>query len=150
MGRLSENSENYGLRSVSMIKNRSMPQATIIPEIPYPDVNQAASWLARAFGFAERLRIGNHRVQLTFGDGAIIVTSQEGHERSPYSLMVRVPDVDAHCRHAESHGAKIVSPPTDYLYGERQYTATDFAGHTWTFSQTISDIDPSEWGGILV
>jgi hypothetical protein len=46
-----------------MITNRSMPPGTIIPELAYPDVREAARLLCRAFGFRERLRIANHRVQ---------------------------------------------------------------------------------------
>ena len=63
--------------------------------------------------------------------------------------MVRVNDIDRHYEHAKSSGAKIVSPPNDYPYGERQYTVEDPGGHRWTFSQTIADIDPKSWGGIL-
>jgi uncharacterized glyoxalase superfamily protein PhnB len=40
--------------------------------------------------------------------------------------------------------------PTDFEYGERQYTAQDPAGHQWTFSETLADVAPEEWGGILV
>ena len=40
--------------------------------------------------------------------------------------------------------------PTDFMFGERQYTAEDLAGHHWTFSETRADIHPDEWGGILV
>jgi hypothetical protein len=36
------------------------------------------------------------------------------------------------------------------MYGERQYSAEDFAGHRWTFTQTIADIDPKDWGGMAV
>jgi hypothetical protein len=32
-------------------------------------------------------------------------------------------------------------------YGERQYNADDFAGHSWTFSQSVEDVHPEEWGG---
>jgi len=28
-------------------------------------------------------------------------------------------------------------------------TLVDIGGHTWTFSQTIADIDPADWGGEL-
>ena len=31
--------------------------------------------------------------------------------------------------------------------GERQYNATDIGGHHWTFSQSIADVAPEEWGG---
>ncbi len=40
--------------------------------------------------------------------------------------------------------------PKDFEYGERQYNAEDFAGHQWTFSETIRDVAPEEWGGISV
>jgi hypothetical protein len=48
-----------------MKKNRSIPDATVIPVLIYPEVRAAAAWLTEAFGFAERLRIGeNHRSRL--------------------------------------------------------------------------------------
>lgn len=132
-----------------MVNNRSMPPGSVVPESPYPDVHQAAQWLAEAFGFKQRLRIGHHRIQLTFGDGSIVATSLEGsHPR--YAVMVRVEDVDAHHEHAIEQGARVPSPPADYPYGERQYTAQDLAGHTWIFSQSIKDVDPADWGGELV
>jgi len=40
--------------------------------------------------------------------------------------------------------------PADFEYGERQYSAEDPAGHQWTFSETLADIAPEEWGGISV
>ena len=63
---------------------------------------------------------------------------------------MRVADVDAHCDLARQLGARILNPPTDYPYGERQYTAEDIGGHKWTFSQTLADVDPRDWGGTLV
>jgi hypothetical protein len=36
------------------------------------------------------------------------------------------------------------------MYGERQYTAQDLAGHQWTFSETLADVDPGTWGGDYV
>jgi uncharacterized glyoxalase superfamily protein PhnB len=64
--------------------------------------------------------------------------------------MIRVADVDAHCERAKAAGAQIVNPPTTYPFGERQYSAVDFAGHVWTFSQSVADSDPGSWGGVLV
>ncbi len=132
-----------------MSTNRSMPSCAVIPVLPYPDVAEAVAWLGRAFGFVERLRIGDHRAQLTCGDGCLVVAATPG-AAAGHSIMVRVPDADAHCRQARAAGAQIVSPPTDYPYGERQYTAADFAGHLWTFSQTVADVDPASWGGTVV
>ncbi len=36
------------------------------------------------------------------------------------------------------------------MYGERQYTAEDLAGHRRTFSETLDDVDPQSWGGHYV
>lgn len=133
-----------------MTANRSMPDATVIPVLGYDDVPEAADWLCRAFGLRVRLRIADHRIQLIFGDGAVVAAGGGVGDASSHSLLVRVDDADAHHARAEAAGARIVSPPTDYPYGERQYSATDVGGHRWTFSQTIADADPAVWGGILV
>jgi len=132
-----------------MISNRSMPTSAIIPELPYPDVREAVDWLCQAFGFTERLRIGTHRAQLTFGNGSIVVT-QGSAAAASCAIMVRVEDVDSHHAQSVQAGAPILNPPTDYPYGERQYTAQDLGGHRWTFSQTIADVDPATWGGLLL
>lgn len=130
-----------------MIRNRSMPPGVIIPEVPYDDVGTAATWLCQTFGFKERLRIGNHRCQLTFGESSIVVIERKAPGIS--SIMVHVDDIDSHYEHVKGSGADIISPPTDYPFGERQYTVEDLGGHRWTFSQTIADVDPATWGGIL-
>ena len=135
-----------------MRANRSIPRCTVIPELAYRDVGEARSWLCDAFGFTVRLEIGNHRAQLNVGDGAVVLTELGQRERHgeldvAHSVMVRVDDADSHHEHARQHGARIVRPPTDYPYGERQYTAVDLGGHYWTFSQSIADVDPTDWGG---
>ena len=137
--------------------NRSVPQATVIPVLIYRDVREAVTWLSAAFGFTERVRIGeNHRSQLQFGAGAVIVGDVRGDRRPPrrgettHSILVRVDDARAHCEHARAHGARILTEPSDFEFGERQYNAEDFAGHRWTFSQTLADVAPEEWGGLSV
>jgi uncharacterized glyoxalase superfamily protein PhnB len=53
-----------------MTTNRSAPSATVIPVLVYPDVRAAVAWLTDAFGFRERVRIGEgHRAQLARGGG---------------------------------------------------------------------------------
>lgn len=133
-----------------MLKNRSMPQSVIIPEIPYPDVPAAVEWLCRSFGFSERLRIGSHRCQLTFGQGDVVVMHADRASLPQYSIMVRISHIEEHLSRAAQEGARIINPLADYPYGERQYTAEDLAGHRWTFSQTIMDIDPVAWSGVLM
>ena len=140
-----------------MKPNRSIPPATVIPVLVYPDVREAVDWLTTAFGFVERVRIGeNHRSQLSVGEGAVIVGDVRNERRPPrpgevtHSVMVRVDDAQAHCERARAHGARIVMEPSDFEYGERQYTAEDIAGHQWTFSETLADVAPKDWGGISV
>jgi uncharacterized glyoxalase superfamily protein PhnB len=67
----------------------------------------------------------------------------------PFSILVRVGDVDRHARVAEAAGAYLLSSPETFPYGERQYSAADLAGHIWTFSQSIASVDPATWGGQL-
>jgi uncharacterized glyoxalase superfamily protein PhnB len=129
----------------------------VIPILIYPDVREAVDWLSKAFGFVERVQIGeDHRSQLAFGEGAVIVGDVRGERRPPrsgevtHSVMVRVLDATAHCAQARAHGARIVMEPTDFQYGERQYTAEDPVGHQWTFSETLADVAPEEWGGTTV
>lgn len=122
-----------------------MPPSTVIPVLGYDDVGKAIDWLCAAFGFKERWRAGNHRAQLAVGDGAVALTERRG---MPAEIMVRIADADAHCERARQHGAEIVGAPTDYPYGERQYTAVDLGGHHWTFSQSIADVAPEDWGGV--
>ena len=140
-----------------MKPNRSIPASTVIPVLIYPDVREAVAWLCAAFGFAERVRIGeDHRSQLRVGDGAVIIGDVRHDRRPPrpgevtHAVTVRVEDARAHCERARAHGARILMEPTDFEYGERQYTAGDLAGHQWTFSETLADVAPEEWGGTTV
>jgi uncharacterized glyoxalase superfamily protein PhnB len=140
-----------------MKPNRSIPQAAVIPVLVYPDVRAAVEWLDGAFGFRERVRIGEaHRSQINVGDGAVIVADVSGDRRAPlageetHRVMVRIEDADAHCERARSYGARILREPADQPFGERQYEAEDLAGHRWTFSQTMADVAPGDWGGTVV
>ena len=135
-----------------MLVNRSMPRSTVIPELAYPDLSTAADWLERTFGFTVRVRIGNHRIQMNVGDGALVLIESvgvvpKGAFASTHSVMIRVENVDAHYQQALHQGATILRAPETYPYGERQYTAEDLAGRRWTFSQSVVDVDPVTWGG---
>jgi uncharacterized glyoxalase superfamily protein PhnB len=133
-----------------VIANRSVPSASVIPVLAYADVREAVDWLRDAFGFRKRLLIGDHRAHLVFAEGAVVVTRSDSPPGDTHSVLVRVEDADAHHARAAEQGARILNPPTDYPYGERQYTAEDLGGHAWTFSESIADVDPASWGGTLV
>ncbi len=103
-----------------MVSNRSIPSVTVIPVLAYPDVNQAADWLRGAFGFSVRLRIGDHGVQLSAGNGAVTVRELRPNEfNAPlgagHSVTVRVEDADAHCERARTRGARITQEPLTQL-----------------------------------
>ncbi|MHB1988279.1 MAG: VOC family protein [Acidimicrobiales bacterium] len=91
-----------------------------MPSLTYPDVEHAVEWLTRVFGLVEHIRIGDHRAQLGFGDGAVFV-ADANHGRCPpsadesvtHSVMVRVEDVNAHYEPFwQPAAAYSVSPPT--------------------------------------
>jgi uncharacterized glyoxalase superfamily protein PhnB len=131
-----------------MLSNRSMPGSIVIPELAYPNIGEAIDWLCKTFGFALGIRMGDHRAQLNVGDGgAVVLIEKNAGVSLRTAVMVRVEDVDAHYDRARQNGAKIIREPRDYPYGERQYNVEDFAGHHWSFSQSVADIDPREWGG---
>ena len=141
-----------------MLTNRSAPPATVTPVLIYPDVREAVSWLERAFGFGERVRIGDdHRAQLRVGeDGSIVVADVRHDEVAPsggvvtHEIKVRVPDVDAAFTRARGAGAKVLQEPHTWEYGERSGVVEDPAGHRWELTQTVRDVDPEEWGGVAV
>ena len=128
-----------------MLQNRSIPTCTVIPVLSYPDVSAAVEWLCATFGFTLRLRIGNHRAQLNVADGALVIA--EGLVSGCDAVMVRVADVDSHHARALKHGARIINAPAEEPYGEKQYSVEDFGGRRWTFSQSVADVAPQDWGG---
>jgi uncharacterized glyoxalase superfamily protein PhnB len=137
-----------------MKNNRSIPPVTVIPVLVYPDVRAAVDWLTAAFGFAERTRIGeSHRAQMSIGaDGAMIVADVAGLRQPPqahivtHEIKVRVGDVAEQFERARAAGAKVLEPPVDREYGERECTVEDLAGHRWQFSETLRDVAPEEFG----
>ena len=119
-----------------MLTNRSAPPATVTPVLVYPDVRAAVAWLKAAFGFEERVRIGDaHRAQLRVGsDGAVVVADVRGDQVAPSGgvvtqlVKVRVPDVDAAFARACDHGARVVEELGHYEYGERSGVVEDLGG----------------------
>ena len=73
-----------------MLTNRSAPPATVTPVLVYPDVRGAVARLERAFGFEERVRIGEtHRSQMRVGeDGSIVVADVRRDQVAPTGGVV--------------------------------------------------------------
>jgi uncharacterized glyoxalase superfamily protein PhnB len=141
-----------------MLTNRSAPPATVTPVLIYPDVREAVAWLEQAFGFGERVRIGDdHRAQLRVGeDGSIVVADVRRDQVAPSGgvvtqvIKIPVPDVDAAFVRARDAGAKVLEEPHTWEYGERSGVVEDPAGHRWELTQTVRDTAPEEWGGTTV
>jgi uncharacterized glyoxalase superfamily protein PhnB len=141
-----------------MSTNRSAPPATVTPVLIYPDVRAAVAWLESAFGFGERVRIGDaHRAQLRVGsDGSVVVADVRRDQVAPsdgvvtHVVKVRVPDVDAAFEQARDFGARVLEEPKTWEYGERSCLLEDLAGHRWELTQTVRDVEPEEWGGTTV
>src|SRR5262245_130599 len=140
-----------------MVVNRSAPRATVVPILVYEDVAAAVDWLCNAFGFQERLRATGpggviFHAQLAIAEGVVMLGRQGGEFRPPRPdevsqyVTVHVEDVDRHHEQARASGARILKPPADMPFGERQYTALDAWGHRWTFSQSIADVPLEAWG----
>jgi uncharacterized glyoxalase superfamily protein PhnB len=124
----------------------------VTPVLVYPDVRAAVAWLESAFGFEERVRVGEaHRAQMRVGeDGALVVADVRREQVAPsgggvtHVVKVRVPDVDAAFARARDAGARVVEEPTSWEYGERSCMLEDPAGHRWELSQTVRDVGPEE------
>lgn len=133
-----------------MRHNRSIPPCPVIPVLRYPDPGAAADWLGKAFGFTVRLRIANHRIQMHAGEGCCTLAEGTTVPNNACMIQIRVEDAKKHCEQARRAGARILTEPADHPFGERQYTAADFYGHQWNFTETIADIEPESWGGTSV
>jgi uncharacterized glyoxalase superfamily protein PhnB len=131
---------------------------TTVPMLTYEDVDAAAEWLCRVFGFREtdeRYRDDEGRVthaELSYGDGLVMLgfasPDYRGPKRhaekceqarrwldNPYvvdGVLVQVDDIDAHLRHAREAGGEILRGIDDEPFG-RIYTAADPEGHRWMF-----------------
>jgi uncharacterized glyoxalase superfamily protein PhnB len=150
-----------------MTSNRSAAPGPVFPTLVYEDVGAAIDWLCKAFGFVERFRYGPEDkpagAQLAVGEGSVFLTgprigqSPDWADRARFrppranevssAVGVRVETIDDHYERARSAGARILNPPQTYPFGERQYTAEDPGGHRWSFTQSVADVAPEDWGG---
>jgi uncharacterized glyoxalase superfamily protein PhnB len=155
-----------------MTTNRSRPPGTVVPRLVYTDVGDAIEWLCRSFGFTVRFQYGPDDAPagafLNVGEGGCVSLTVARTGQSPnwaddrallrpprtgevtHSVGVQVADVDSHYARATRNGVRVFGPPTTHPFGERQYTAEDLAGHRWSFSQSVADVDIADWGGKAV
>lgn len=126
-----------------------MPTAQrIVTVLIYADIAAAHDFLVNTFGFESGGVHRNDEGDVIHGEVALAGEAIWLHRVSPdYGLRavadlgsatgmlnVFVDDVDAHHAHATAAGAKIVFPPTDQPYGQREYGASDTEGRLWSFA----------------
>ncbi len=142
-----------------MLTNRSAPHARVTPVLTVADVRSAVAWYTQVFGFVEHVRIGDgHRSQLGLPDGPpaeLVVAEVRPGRRTPeqersHQVMLKVADVASVVEAAVAREARLVEPPHDWEYGERQATIDDPFGHQWVLNQTLIDVAPEQWGGNTV
>src|SRR5947208_16526015 len=101
-------------------KNRSAPNTAVIPVLYYPDAREAVEWLTTALPFTERLRIADHRCQLSHSTGAIVVVKPGGHAAAAsstlhgpgeHSAQLRVTETDPLVLRAKAAGARVLHEP---------------------------------------
>jgi PhnB protein len=124
----------------------------VTPYLYYQDVGNALEWLARAYGFKERMRMPGPdgaivHAEMEYSDGAIMLGCPGADYQNPsrlgqvtQSLYVFVDDVDKHFQHAKQEGAKILDEPEDQFYGDRRYGTEDPEGHQWFFATHVRDV----------
>jgi len=139
-----------------MTKNPPENMPRITPYLYYEDVARALGWLARAFGFRERMRMHAAEgtvthAEMELADGVIMMghpgqdyQNPKRHGRVNGNVYVYVDDVDKHFERAKGAGATIRSEPKDQFYGDRIYGAEDLEGHHWYFAQHVRDVAPED------
>jgi PhnB protein len=121
---------------------------TIYPYLLYEDAAAALSFLSRAFGFEETMRMPNPdgrvgHAEMELGDQKIMLGQPEEPRSpkrlggTPVLLYVYVEALDEHCERARAAGATIDEEPADQEYGDRRYHALDPEGHSWFFAERL-------------
>jgi uncharacterized glyoxalase superfamily protein PhnB len=114
---------------------------TVWPYLLYADVDAAAEFMTRAFGFREVDRQagvggGTHLELETEAGGRLYAGQMETSGRSGM-VYVLVPDVDAHHERARAEGAEVFEELFDTPFGHRRYSCADPQGQWWSFATAL-------------
>jgi PhnB protein len=125
----------------------TIPETAVTPYLVIRGAADAIDFYKRAFGAVEdtrmdddgkighaEIRIGGSRIMLADEYPNLGIVGPRALGGSPVRLQARVPNVDAVVGRAAAAGAKVLQPPTDQPYGERNAKLEDPFGHVWIFS----------------
>jgi len=123
-----------------MSQNSPDGMPTFYPYFGYKDPTAAIKFLTEAFGFEKTAEVPGDNgtiihAEMTFGNGTIMLGTSTHDIPAPaeHGIYVFVDDIDAHYKHAETAGAKIVYPPESTEWGTRRYRCLDLEGYEWSF-----------------
>jgi PhnB protein len=132
---------------------------SVVPYLAVRGAAEAIDFYKRAFGATEVSqlsmpdgKIGHAEIQL--GDSRIMLSDEfpeygargpESLGGTPVSIHLYVEDVDSLLAQAAAAGATIISPATDYEYGERQANLRDPFGHSWTLATFREQVSAEEY-----
>ena len=128
-------------------------ETLIVAELHYADPVAALGWLEKVFGFTTRIVVRDDMNNFVFsesevGQGQSVAVLPEMGEKNQSPLRVagintqtvRVRsqvNVLEHCERARSLGAKILSEPEQFFFGDLTYFVADLEDHIWAFAQPI-------------
>ena len=142
------------------MKAKPIPRGyeSAIPYLYCRNAVKALAFYKKAFGATERIRmamptgkIGHAEIQVA---GAKIMLADEFKDMNvlgpqsiggtPVTVLIYVRDVDAFAKRAVKAGAKIVYPPSDQFYGDRNCKLIDPFGHAWMFASRKENLTPKQ------
>jgi len=113
---------------------------TITPYLTVREAPELLEFVKEAFGAQELFRGtgsgGGLHAEVRIGDSVVMIGGggQWKGPSMPTSLWFYVEDVDAVYASALRAGARVLSPPDDKPYGDREAGVTDVAGNQWYIS----------------
>jgi PhnB protein len=116
------------------------------------DTDAEIAFLGAVFGAEERegSRFVNPdgtigHVEVFIGDAVLLMFDQRPEwSPMPAALRVYAGDVDATVERAVTHGARVVTRPTELAFGERVARVRDPQGHLWWIHQRLQAVEPDE------
>jgi PhnB protein len=146
-----------GKRMSTIAEPVAAVRVTASPRLAFRDAAKAIEFYQRALGAKEtfRFEVGGTipHAEIMIGDSTIDLAdewpeggrfSAETLGKSPISLVIQVPDVDAFAERAVAAGMKVIRPLKDQFYGRRDVTLEDPFGYQWTGVTVIEEMSVEE------
>ena len=129
----------------------------VTPALAFHGADAAIIWYKNVFGARVKMRFDNHdktvaHAEIEIGDSVIMLSEENlKYNKSPktvegnsINLMLYVPDVDEVIKKAVNDGARLIAPPADQFYGDRNGRIEDPFGYLWIISTHVKDVSEEE------